>query len=640
MITATVVFTLFTVAHTKVPFFLLPREDASTGEQNVDLCADFYDFACRAWANVTVPYNHSVWNNWEIITKKVNRQLEDLLIADERLGNARQMYMVCIQDDHPHRNVHVLQTLLKDLGGWPVVFSAWNEKGFEWERTVAQVIRTLGVYPLLKIHVFVDLQSTMRHTLYVEQGESNLPPAIFTHRHQHLLGEYKKWISNTLSHLYPDIQLNFTTQIVQMIDFECALSNLTIFKNKHDAIDKVQLSKRFALNWKTLFKTLFHNQSTFGEKIIVRSPQYIKELVRLISATDKRTIANYIMWTVVRALSRDVTDHLRALNFQMNHVVFGLRADYSRHFECTKEVMEYMDVVLIKSYTHRYIPDGAFIAIRNMIINIKTHFIKILNENTWLDNSTKKDLIEKVAAIKHVIAFNNEIDRQAQQLRKLTLSNNHLLNVIKLCSFKSRYNLENLNRKVNFKWTDSLFEVNAYYSVLQNTIFIPVGMLESPFFNLSAPIAYNYGALGSIIGHEISHALDTSGRHADKNGNVGNWWQSEAIRIYNEKTNCFAEQSGASEDLSLGENIADNVGLRISFNALSDLERKGNKLGEQLFFMSFAQVWCEARGTNEIEDEHAPAKVRVLTTLNNRNEFFNSFHCPQYTHQKCTLWVT
>uniref|UniRef100_A0A1Y1JTA7 Peptidase M13 C-terminal domain-containing protein n=2 Tax=Photinus pyralis TaxID=7054 RepID=A0A1Y1JTA7_PHOPY len=115
-------------------------------------------------------------------------------------------------------------------------------------------------------------------------------------------------------------------------------------------------------------------------------------------------------------------------------------------------------------------------------------------------------------------------------------------------------------------------------------------MLESPFFNLSAPIAYNYGALGSIIGHEISHALDTSGRHADKNGNVGNWWQSEAIRIYNEKTNCFAEQSGASEDLSLGENIADNVGLRISFNALSDLERKGNKLGEQLFFMSFAQV--------------------------------------------------
>lgn len=166
---------------------------------------------------------------------------------------------------------------------------------------------------------------------------------------------------------------------------------------------------------------------------------------------------------------------------------------------------------------------------------------------------------------------------------------------------------------------------------------------------------FNYGALGSLIGHEISHALDTTGRNFNKDGTFTTWWQSQDAVEYEKRSGCFEQQYnnyGIDGAMTLGENIADNVGIQISYKAFKNLEKRiqsptilpslGLYTNEQIFFISFAHVWCEISNLDNPllnEGEHSPVKQRVLGTLSNSAEFDAAFSCSNnFNTNKCTLW--
>lgn len=163
---------------------------------------------------------------------------------------------------------------------------------------------------------------------------------------------------------------------------------------------------------------------------------------------------------------------------------------------------------------------------------------------------------------------------------------------------------------------------------------------------------FNYGSLGSLIGHEVSHALDTTGRKFNKDGQLTTWWQEEDIAEYEKRSECFEQQYnkyGIDGYTTLGENIADNTGLVISYRAFRNTRASdytviipdlGMYTNEQLFFISFAQLWCEISNENPLlnEGDHSPVRQRVLGTISNSVEFDVAFHCSSYDKTRCNLW--
>ncbi|KAK4874492.1 hypothetical protein RN001_013852 [Aquatica leii] len=627
-------------------------------------CNDFYGFACDPWMRTsTVPDNQPVWNKWEVTSNKLIDRLEQMLrnninkSKSAYLHVAQNIYKACVNSTLEARYVNELKALIKSLNGWPIVTPRWRENGYDWEVVVAKIIRLLGIHPLFKIHVFVDLQNTSQYSLYLEPGELNLPQIIFNSvdTYATLLEAYEQWMYNTINYLYPNAKNKYKHDIKNIIKFEKELAKLLLHKNKFEKIYISDLTKDIPLNWKGVYERIFHNTSvpsSYNKKIVLRNRMYLKKLVELISSTKKNIVANYIIWSVVKSLSRDTTAYMKNLSFKMDNIVYGIKEDLPHSHECVKKVITYMDSYLIKDYTNTYIHPQTINSANLMLKSIKTQFVKTLKKNTWLDHETKNLAIEKIAAIRYIMVApkwieNKSFDEEFQKVK--ILPNNHFLNIIQLRALKSKLEFESLHQKVVFKWTDSLFEVNAFYNVLQNTVFIPVGLLEPPFFNVSAPLAVNYGALGTLIGHEISHALDTSGRHADKNGNVVNWWSQTAANTYEEKVSCFHQQyhkHNASDDFMLGENIADNVGLKLSFNALWAVEntkvhkyRNLKRYADQIFFISYAQIWCEISNNKLINiGEHPPVRIRVQETLQNSKDFLNVFHCEKTNEIQCSLW--
>ena len=241
------------------------------------------------------------------------------------------------------------------------------------------------------------------------------------------------------------------------------------------------------------------------------------------------------------------------------------------------------------------------------------------------------------------------------------------------------------------KWGMTPPAVNAYYTPTKNQIVFPAGILQSPFFNMEYPASLNYGAMGVVMGHELSHAFDNQGREYDEVGNLREWWNNATLVKFKNKTGCFVDQysryailkSGgwkvkpstevkSGEDVeatvrgkqTLGENIADNGGLKAAFYAYKQLmhEHERRKIhdqrnlplpglqhltNDQLFFISFSQVWCskytpEASKLQTLEDAHSPAKFRVIGVLSNSKEFSSAFNCPLDSPMnpptKCEVW--
>lgn len=206
--------------------------------------------------------------------------------------------------------------------------------------------------------------------------------------------------------------------------------------------------------------------------------------------------------------------------------------------------------------------------------------------------------------------------------------------------------------------------VNAYYLPTKNEIVFPAGILQAPFYTRNHPKALNFGGIGVVMGHELTHAFDDQGREYDKEGNLRPWWQNESLAAFRNHTACMEEQYSQyqvhGERLNgrqtLGENIADNGGLKAAYNAYKAWLRKHGEeqrlpavglTNHQLFFVGFAQVWCSVRTPESsheglVTDPHSPARFRVLGTLSNSRDFLRHFGCPvgspMNPGQLCEVW--
>ncbi|CAN8016248.1 unnamed protein product [Ixodes persulcatus] len=307
----------------------------------------------------------------------------------------------------------------------------------------------------------------------------------------------------------------------------------------------------------------------------------------------------------------------------------------------------------------------------DLVAVINSTFGEMLENNTWMDESTRQEAMKKLHKIVAKIGYppwilNDTYLNGLYEYVPGVFLNYSFLNVLnglnlnleiqELLSLRKPYNKED-------EWYTGAAVVNAFYSPFTNDITFPAGILQPPFFQDGVPSSINMGAIGAVIGHEITHGFDDGGDQFDADGQLRDWWTEKAQAEFLKRAECFIEQYSnvtvKEVNLTLngvntqGENIADNSGLRAAYLAFkkfndTDLVLPSlNLTGDQLFFLSNAMVWCqnirEERLRIDVQyDPHSPAKYRVNLPMGNSQDFLEAFSCSAESHmnitKKCTMW--
>ena len=306
----------------------------------------------------------------------------------------------------------------------------------------------------------------------------------------------------------------------------------------------------------------------------------------------------------------------------------------------------------------------------HMTEQLEYAFKKILSQSEWLDESTKTIALAKVDAIRLKIGYPDFIlnrEKLRERYENIEIHpDRYFENILSILRHLTKNEHAKIGNMVDKDaWNTAPAVVNAYYSRNKNQIMFPAGILQPPFYHRHFPRALNYGGIGVVIGHEITHGFDDKGRLFDKEGNLNTWWSDDATDNFREKIICIVEQYNnfvvPEVNLPLdgvmteGENIADNGGLKQAFKAYkvwlkhnSDYDLPDVPLtAKQLFFLNFAQVWCgvsrpEAARSKLKTAVHAPGRFRVLGTLRNSKDFAETYKCasgsPMNPQKKCSVW--
>lgn len=402
-------------------------------------------------------------------------------------------------------------------------------------------------------------------------------------------------------------------------------------------------------------------------------PAYFAKLDKLLLEVDSRTLHNYMMWRVVLQSVSTLGKRWRELAQTYNAVITGQEREEPRWEQCLSSLTGTLGIAISSMYVKNYFKSDSKDQAMEMVSYIKREFNNILDEVDWMDDETRQEAKAKADAISTYIGYPDELlnDTLIEDLYSgLELKRGQYFeNILHLRKWSTDYSFRQLrkaNLKVDWRKHARAATVNAFYNSLDNSIEFPAGILQGAFFDKYKPNYLNFGAIGFVIGHEITHGFDDRGRQFDKDGNNRNWWNSETDQRFKERAQCIVDQYSnytvpenglrVNGINTQGENIADNGGLKEAFRAYQKwIERNGEeqllpgiKLNQkQLFWVSAANVWCgkyrpEVLKMRVLVGSHSPAQFRITGPLSNLREFSETFNCPADAPlnppKKCSVW--
>ncbi|EZA60937.1 Neprilysin-1 [Ooceraea biroi] len=407
--------------------------------------------------------------------------------------------------------------------------------------------------------------------------------------------------------------------------------------------------------WRPFIESIFDSIATLDldkNKILIGNLKYLKDMALIFANIEEQDLESYIWWAVVNVVAPHSSEKLRdSWTTYLNNLrnILDIEMGESKSLQCASAVNELMGMAVSWLFVDPTFHDNEALKVREMLENIKEAFASLVVKTDWMDQSTKTVTLEKNRKMSSKIGF-----------PKWLFNKEELNQYYEGVRFKLRMYIKTFcDRCTRIILTYPFFSLFATYAA------IPAGILQFPFYELGLE-ALNYGAIGSILGHELSHGFDNSGRLYDSDGNLRQWWTNETSTEYTKRTQCFIEHYNTyyepvidqyiDGEETLDENIADNVGLR---EAVIAYERWKTRHGqepllpgftqfthEQLLYLAFAHVWCESYTTASLkwllDDTHSPPHVRLRAVLKNSKEFSATWNCPAESNmnpsKKCHLW--
>ncbi len=392
--------------------------------------------------------------------------------------------------------------------------------------------------------------------------------------------------------------------------------------------------------------TYFNARGVNAEYLNVAQIEPIKESINIINDTDLELIKTYLKFRIINGSTAFLDDKTYDIAFDFyNRVLSDQKEPKPRWKRAVAKIDGSLGEMVGQLYVKKYFPERAKKRMEKLVKNLQRAYEDRIKNLTWMGDDTKKRAIEKLHTFNAKIGYPDKW----RDYSKLEIKNDSLYaNMMRVAEFEDAFWLNKIGKEKDPTiWYMNAHEVNAYYDPSSNEICFPAGILQYPFFDMSADDAFNYGAIGSVIGHEMTHGFDDSGRHFDKDGNMKDWWTEKDAELFNQKTNVMKEHfnnilvapnTHANGEFTLGENLADYGGVTIAFDAYKKFgEKSEDALGftpDQRFFVAYAMT--EAGNIRDAEilrrtkmDEHSLSRWRVNGMLPHVNAWYESFDIKQ-----------
>jgi len=435
-----------------------------------------------------------------------------------------------------------------------------------------------------------------------------------------------------------------------VMDFETRLAKASNTKlenrNPNATYNKFNTTKLFneynKFDW-----NLYFTELELGDPGVVDigQPKFIAEVNKITADTPIEIWKTYLTWNLVRSMAPYLSSDFVDTNFEFySKFLKGQKVNRPRWKRVQEVTSGALGEAIGQLYVAKYFPPEAKAKAKKIVEALKVSLAERINQLEWMSNETKKEALKKLKSFGVKIGYP---DKWKDYSDLKVSATSYVENIMASNYFDHKETLAKINKPVReWEWGMNPQTVNAYYSPTRNEIVFPAAILQSPFYNVNVDDAINYGGMGYVIGHEMTHGFDDQGRQYDAEGNIRDWWTKEDSEKFKERAQKIIDQFNAYEPLpglhingefTQGENIADLGGLIVSFNAFKKTEqyKKGELIDgftpAQRFYLNSAQVWKtnirdEALEVQIKTDPHSPAKYRVLGPLSNIPEFYEAFN--------------
>lgn len=640
-------------------------------DQNVKGNDDFYQHVNGGWLkNTEIPADKSRWGTFDILHEESLKQLHDIVdeLSKQQLveGSSEQKVASLYANFMDEQSIEA-------LGIQPIQAEITNVDALKSKKDIAQLaahFSRIGVTSPFDVGIDQDMKNSTEMVAMLGQSGLGLPDRDYYLKNdakfKKIRSQYLKYIEKTLT-LAGDKQaaqhaqgiLKLETQIAKIQWSNVQNRDVTKLYNIYKTQDLAKLSPK--IDWQTYLEK--QELSDKIKTIQVIQPSYFKGLSPIVDNTSLEVWKAYFKFHLVSDFSSLLSQAFVDNSFDFySKQLREIKEQKPRWKRGVQLVEGALGESLGQIYVKKYFSAEKKQRMEVLVQNLMKAYSQSIDKLDWMSPTTKVQAQKKLASFAVKIGYPNKW----RDYSALEIKNNDLIgNVIRSREFEHQYALNKLGKPVDRdEWGMTPQTINAYYNASLNEIVFPAAILQPPFFDMDADDAVNYGAIGAIIGHEISHGFDDQGSQFDELGNMKNWWTAEDHRKFKEKTNTLVAQYNAYEpikgyhvngELTLGENIADNSGLAIAYKAYQlSLNGKAapvldNLTGEQRFYIGWAQAWrSKITDAMQVEflkrDPHSPDKVRGNATLLNQAPFYDAFHIQQGdkmylpANKRVTIW--
>lgn len=637
-------------------------------DPSADPCTDFYQYACGSWIkNTPLPSDKPAWaRSFSVIADRNREALKGMLEAaaaepgtDPDHAKMGHYFKACM--DEPAIEAKGLAALGPLRGE---IAKVKDPKSF---MRMTGAVQAAGAGALFSQWTDGDYKDPATNIWYLSEGGLGLPDKDYylpsDDGGKQLLAAYEAHIAAVLGIAGVEAK-EAASQAKAIVALETALAEAWVPRAElrdpdktYHKIDRAGLKKLTPkLDWDAYFEG-------FGaphiQALSVEPPEVFQKFERIVKATPIGTLRAYLDWQLIHAYASQGPKALFDANFAFyGQQVTGQKEPEVRWKRCTRITDTSIGEITGRYWVREKFPGESKDVALGMIKDIEDAFSAGLPRLEWMDDSTRERAVGKVAKITNKIGFP---DRWRDYSALAVTPDDHLGNVLAARRFENAREAAKVAQPApRDEWFMSAPTVNAYYNATLNEMVFPAGILQPPFFSKDFPAAMNYGAIGMVMGHELSHGFDDQGRKFDGDGKMSEWWAPEVAQKYEARAACVESQysdyavpdgTHVKGDLTLGENIADLGGMRLAFRAF---KAKGappaNVPGltdDQLYFVAAAQGWCQVASPQYVKmlissDSHSPARFRVNGPMSNLTEFRDAFSCTEgremVRKERCEVW--
>jgi putative endopeptidase len=641
--------------------------DLQAIDRSADPCTDFYQFACGAWIkNNPVPADRPRWSrfdevserNSEILRRALDRAAAAPAGASQKIGD---YYASCMDE-----------SAINKLGTAPLAPTLKQIAALQNAAALPALVadlHKLGVTAFFAFGAEADFKDATSVIATMDQGGLGLPDRDYYFRADarstEIRKQYVEHVANMMALTGSDrARASAEADAVMRLETALAKAALDVVarRNPENIYHKMTPAELQALtpgfDWGAYFKAAGTPPIA---AVNVMEPEFFKAVGQTATATPIGDIRTYLRWQAVRASAFLLAEPLAAENFRFYSTVLqGVTEQRPRWRRCVQYTDSDLGEELGQVFVKEAFGERAKADMLEMVKQLETSLERDIQTLPWMTDATKKEAIGKLHAITNKIGYP---DRWRDYGALRIVRGDALGNSQRANAFEFQRQMNRIGKPVDkSEWSMTPPTVNAYYHPLQNNINFPAGILQPPFYGATADAAVNYGGAGAVIGHELTHGFDDQGRQFAANGNLHDWWTPVDAKAFEERAACFVDQYAgytAIEDvklngkLTLGENSADNGGLRIALLAYlaspqgRDAKTLDGFTPEQRVFLGWGQIWCENR-TPEFArmhaqtNPHSPGRYRANGVVANMPEFQKAFSCkpdaPMVRATQCRVW--